>query len=141
MKTFTVHEEDFELVEAAKEKISALYEEGKHHVGAALRTKSGEIISAVHLEANVGRAAVCAEAIAIGCAISNGQKDFQTIVAVRHPHRDEANQDVRVVSPCGICRELISDYAPDCFVLLESNGQLTKTTIAVLIPFKYTRQE
>lgn len=99
-----------------------LYEDDKHHVGAAIRTKSGEITSAVHIEAYIGRVTVCAEAIAIGSAISNGQKNFDTIVAVRHPYSDEVDRRIKVVSPCGICRELISDYAPDSFVLLELNG-------------------
>nr|BAF56218.1 EGFP-Bsr [Cloning vector piMARK] len=139
MKTFNISQQDLELVEVATEKITMLYEDNKHHVGAAIRTKTGEIISAVHIEAYIGRVTVCAEAIAIGSAVSNGQKDFDTIVAVRHPYSDEVDRSIRVVSPCGMCRELISDYAPDCFVLIEMNGKLVKTTIEELIPLKYTR--
>lgn len=108
-------------------------------MGAAIRTKSGEITSAVHVEAYIGRVTVYAEAIAIGSAISNGQKNFDTIVAVRHPYSDEVDRRIKVVSPCGICRELISDYAPDCFVLLELNGELVKIMISELIPLKYSR--
>ncbi|WP_443146849.1 cytidine deaminase [Paenibacillus sp. OSY-SE] len=85
-------------------------------MGAAIRTKTREIISAVHIEAYIGRVTVCAEAIAIGSAISSGQKNFDTILAVRHPYSDEVDRNIRVVSPCGICRELISDYASDFFV-------------------------
>lgn len=139
MKTFNISQQDLELVGVATEKITMLYADNKHHVGAAIRTKTGEIISAVHIEAYIGRVTVCAEAIAIGSAISNGQKDFDTIVAVRHPYSDEVDRSIRVVSPCGMCRELISDYAPDCFVLIEMNGELVKTTIEELIPLKYTR--
>lgn len=60
---------DFKLIQEAKEKITILYKENKHHVGAALRTLSGKLISAVHIEAYIGRVTVCAEAIAIGNAI------------------------------------------------------------------------
>ncbi|MBP2241593.1 cytidine deaminase [Cytobacillus eiseniae] len=139
MKTFNITKRDLELIEAATDKIAMLYEDNKHHVGAAIRTKTGEIISAVHIEAYIGRVSICAEAIAIGSAISNGQKHFDKIVAVRHPYSDEEDRNIRVVSPCGICRELISDYAPDIFVLVEINGELVKTTIEELIPLKYTR--
>ena len=139
MKTFNVTKQDIELVEIATRKITMLYEDDKHHVGAAIRTKSGEITSAVHIEAYIGRVTVCAEAIAIGSAISNGQKNFDTMVAVRHPYSDEVDRRIKVVSPCDICRELISDYAPDCFVLLELNGELVKIMISELIPLKYSR--
>lgn len=66
-------------------------------------------------------------------------KGFDTIVAVRHPYSDEPNQEITVVSPCGMCRELISDYAPHCFVLLEIGNEIIKTTVDELIPYKYKR--
>ena len=101
-----------------------------HHVGAALRTKSGKIFSAVHLEAYVVRVAVCAEAIAIGIVAAEGDTEIETIVAVDHR--------CQVVSPCGICRELISDYAPGCKVIITEEESLT---INELLPRKYQRQD
>ncbi|CAH0229537.1 Blasticidin-S deaminase [Peribacillus sp. Bi96] len=130
---------DHDLIAAASAKITELYEENKHHVGAALRTKSGKIVDAVHIEAYIGRVTVCAEAIAIGKAISEGEKEFDTIVAVKHPYSDEENRALKVVSPCGMCRELISDYAKDCFVILNVDGETIKTEISELLPLKYTR--
>lgn len=140
MKTYPLTSIDFELIEEAKTKITQLYEDDRHHVGAALRTKSGNVVSAVHIEAYVGRVTVCAEAIAIGKAISDGEKGFDTIVAVRHPHSDEEESEIKIVSPCGMCRELISDYAPDCFVILNIDGENMKTQISNLIPLKYSRE-
>lgn len=139
MKTFDISQDDLELVEVAKNKIISLYQDDKHHVGAAIRTKTGEIISAVHIEAYIGRVTICAEAIAIGSALSNGHKDFDTIVAVRHPYSDEVDRRIRVVSPCGMCRELISDFGPECFVIIDMDGELVKMKIGELIPLKYTR--
>lgn len=89
MKTYPLTENDFNLIDEAKRKITQLYEDDRHHIGAALKTKSGTIVSAVHIEAYIGRITVCAEAIAIGNAVSNGEKFFDTIVAVRHPYSDE----------------------------------------------------
>ncbi|SFA71835.1 MULTISPECIES: cytidine deaminase [unclassified Bacillus (in: firmicutes)] len=140
MNTYEITKEDYELIEAAKNTIVELYEDNRHHIGAALRTNSGKIVTAVHIEAYVGRITVCGEAIAVGRAVSEGEKGFHTIAAVRHPYSDEVDREIRVVSPCGMCRELISDYSPDCFVILEIDGELKKTKIQELIPLKYTRK-
>ncbi|GGE61955.1 cytidine deaminase [Priestia taiwanensis] len=140
MKTYPLTANDFALIDEAKRKISCLYEDDKHHIGAALQTQSGSIASAVHIEAYVGRVAVCAEAIAIGSAISTGDKYFDTIVAVSHPYSNEEDRELKVVSPCGMCRELIFDYSPECFVILEIDEKLQKTKIGELIPLKYKRE-
>lgn len=58
--------EDQTLITAAEDIITRRYEWGRHHVGAALRTKTGEIFTAVHVEASMGRITVCAEAMVIG---------------------------------------------------------------------------
>jgi cytidine deaminase len=47
-----------------------------------LRASDGRIFSAVHLEATIGRVAVCAEAIALGMAVADGATLIDTIVAV-----------------------------------------------------------
>ncbi|QNK51165.1 cytidine deaminase [Peribacillus frigoritolerans] len=139
MKTYPLNESDRDLIEAASAKIRDLYEENRHHVGAALKTSSGKTVAAVHIEAYIGRVTVCAEAIAIGKAISDGEKGFDTIVAVKHPYSDDEERAFKVVSPCGMCRELISDYAKECFVILNINGETVKTKIGELLPYKYTR--
>jgi len=122
---------DEKLIENAKAIIRKRYKEGFHHVGAALRTKSGREFSAVHLEAYVGRIAICAEAIAIGMAAAQGDTEIDTIVAV--------NSQGHVVSPCGMCRELISDYSPKAKVIIKKNGKHIIIGINELIPNKYKR--
>jgi cytidine deaminase len=47
-----------------------------------------------------------------------GDDGIETIVAVRHPPPDEKDQSIRVVSPCGACRELIFDYDPKARVIV-----------------------
>jgi cytidine deaminase len=116
---------DNELIEKAHSIIAKRFKQNYHHIGAALRTKSGKVFSAVHLEAYVGRVAVCAEAIAIGMAAAAGDTDIETIVAV--------NSNGRVIPPCGICRELISDYSPDCKVIIT---EVETFTIGELLPKK-----
>src|SRR5262245_55740514 len=132
--------EDLTLIDAARKIISERYRENRHHIGAAVRTRSGRIHTAVHLDTYVGRASVCAEAIAVGKALSEGDSDIDCIVSVRHPRPREANQDIQVVSPCGICRELLSDFAKDCSVIIPANGDLARVPIAELLPSKYVRK-
>jgi len=128
---------DYELIKSAENVIEKNYKFGRHHIGAALRAKSGTIYSAVHVEANIGRITVCAEAMAIGKAISEGDHQFDTIVAVAHPHPHEEKDKCWVVSPCGMCRELISDYGKDIDVILSYHGELVKCNVMELLPEKY----
>ena len=122
---------DEELINIAKELIAARFKKGCHHIAAALRTTSGSIYSGVHLEAYVGRIAVCAEAIALGAAATAGDTSIETIVAV--------NELGEIVSPCGMCRELISDYSPEACVVVLRSGQPMNVPAIELLPDKYSR--
>jgi cytidine deaminase len=117
------------LIAAARGIIAQRHKPDVHEVGAALVTRSGDFYAAVHLEAYVGRIAVCAEAIAIGMAAAAGDTDILAIVAV--------NQSGRIVAPCGMCRELISDYAPACQVILAEDRVVP---VLELLPDKYHRE-
>ncbi|UCZ55029.1 cytidine deaminase [Bacillus shivajii] len=129
---------DFELIREAEKVIENNYSYGRHHIGAAVRTTSGNIFSSVHVEANVGRITVCGEAMAIGKSISEGEHEFETIVAVAHPHPHEDIEKCWVVAPCGMCRELISDYGKGADVIIMYNGDLVKCNAMELLPEKYT---
>src|SRR2546427_5490551 len=102
---------DQELIAAAAQAITRRYRYDWQEVGAALRTRDGRIYTGVNLDAYLGRMAVCAEAVALGRAVTEvGETGIETIVAVRHPEPQESDQAITVVSPCGNCRELIWDY-------------------------------
>ncbi|MBI3710127.1 MAG: cytidine deaminase [Proteobacteria bacterium] len=131
---------DRELIAAARQVIIDRYRENRHHIGAALRARSGRIYTAVHLDTYVGRASVCAEAIAVGQAMSAGDSEIECIVSVRHPRPREANQEIQIVSPCGICREMLADFAPKCVVIVPTNGGVARVPIADLLPNKYVRK-
>lgn len=133
-----LEEQDYALIGAAEEIIKKNYRYGRHHIGAAVRTAAGKVFAAVHLEANVGRIAVCAEAMALGKAISEGENEFRTMVAVAHTHPNETMENCWVVSPCGMCRELISDYERGADVILPYQGALVKCNVLELLPEKYS---
>ncbi len=132
--------QDRELIDAATKAIKARYRNDWQEVGAAMRTRDGRLVTGVNLDAYVGRGAICAEAIAIGTALTaKGDLGIDTIVAVRHPKPGEPGE-IAVVSPCGACRELIHDYDAKARVIVPngSNGPEV-TTIGELLPNKYRR--
>ncbi|MFC3677268.1 cytidine deaminase [Ferrovibrio xuzhouensis] len=134
--------DDLALIEAASALIRKRYAVGRHHIAAALRTRSGRIFTGLHLDTYVGRASVCAEAVAVGQAMADGagpDDPVTAIVSVRHPRPTEEHQDIQVVAPCGICREMIRDFAPDARVILNEQGQLAAYSPAELLPLKYHR--
>ena len=132
--------EDRALVDAARALIRERYVENRHHIAAALRTRSGKIYCGLHLDTYVGRASVCAEAVAVGTAMAAGDRDIVAIVSVRHPRPRDANQTIQVVSPCGICREMLTDFAPDCRISVPRDGGLAAVAPAELLPNKYFRK-
>ena len=131
---------DKELIAAATAAISQRYRNEWQEVGAAMRTRDGRIVTGVNIDAYLGRNAVCAEAIAIGRAITEiGDNGIETIVAVRHPEPGEPGK-IAVVSPCGICRELIHDYDAKARVIVPDHGREPKVvSIGKLLPNKYKR--
>ena len=134
-------EADRALVEAASEAIRRRYRYDWQEVGAALRLRSGKIFTGVSLDAYLGRMAVCAEAVALGRAITDsGETGIETIVAVRHPKPGEKDRTIAVVSPCGACRELIFDYDRDARVIVPGKNSPAVVAIADLLPNKYSRE-
>lgn len=136
----TLNDADRDLIDHAAEIIKLRYKPDWHAVGAALRTRSGRIVTGVHLEAYVGRIAVCAEAIALGRAVTEyGESDLDTIVAVRHSDYTSEHFKIQVVAPCGMCREMLSDYSPGALVIVPSAEGVRKVSIGDLLPCKYAR--
>lgn len=131
MKIYDITEQDNELIKIALEKLKNNFDDGvyKHTVGAAIRCKNGKVYSGVNCDGIHGS---CAEYITMGIAISAGEREFDTIVAV---HDKAANF---LVSPCGNCRQMLIEYCPDIKVILnDDTNQMIKVSIKDLIPFAW----
>lgn len=128
MKALT--EKDFEVLEAAQEAIRVNYDDMNynHTVGAAVRAKSGRIYTGVNVYSLHG---VCGEQVALGTAITQGEREFETIVAVRGKEGEE------ILPPCGNCRQILNDYMPECNVILQINGKYVKVLAKELLPYAY----
>ncbi|MBV9655954.1 MAG: cytidine deaminase [Acetobacteraceae bacterium] len=130
---------DHQLVAAAIEVLDRHYRPFWHMVAAAIRSRDGRIWTGVHLGATVGRLSVCAEAVALGRAVLEGDGTIHTAVAVRHPKPDETDREMAVVSPCGACREMIVDFSPEALVIMKGPDGLLKLPARVLLPQPYRR--
>jgi cytidine deaminase len=129
---------DRELVEAAVELLRERAAVGRHEVAAALRTKSGAVHRGLHVESSIGRASICAEGAAVAAAAAAGDTEIETIVAVL-----DTGHGWRVVTPCGLCRELISDYAPEATVIdydAAREEPVKPVPVMELLPGKTTRR-
>src|SRR5262249_13417376 len=132
---------DRELILPASEAIRQRYRHAWQEVGAALRTRDGRVYTGVNLDAYLGRMAVCAEAVALGRAVTEtGETGIDTIVAVRHSEPTAPEQVIAVVSPCGSCRELILDYDRHAPRIVPGPGGPTIAALGVLLPNKYSRE-
>jgi cytidine deaminase len=136
----SVSESDRELIAIATDLIKSRYAENRHHIAAAVRGKSGKVYTGIHLDTYVGRASVCAEAVALGQAMSAGETEIDSIVSVRHPRPREQHRDVQLVSPCGICREMLNDFAPGAAVILDGAEGIHRRPVEGLLPDKYRRK-
>jgi cytidine deaminase len=130
---------DLELVEAARAILVKHYKPHWHTVGAALRSRDGRIWTGVHLGATVGRLSVCAEAVALGRAILEGDGTVECAVAVRHPKAEESVREIAVVPPCGACREMLTDFDPGADVIVPGPGGLQRIPVSILLPLPYQR--
>jgi cytidine deaminase len=117
-----------DLANEARRRAYAPY--SKFSVGSALRTKTGRIYTGVNVENAAYPASMCAERVAIFKAISEGERDFEVISVVT----DSGG------SPCGACRQVISEFGLETIVLIaDGKGKLiTETTIGKLLPFAFT---
>ncbi len=130
---------DIELVETARATILRHYRPFWHTVSAAMRSRDGRIWTGLHLGATVGRLAICAEAVALGRCIMDGDATVEAVVAVRHPKPDESVRDLAVVPPCGSCRENLLDFDPDAMVILDTPAGLRRLPVRMLLPIPYRR--
>ncbi len=121
---------DRELIAAAADVIRRNFREDRHTVGAAVRCSSGKTYVGVNVD-SCGYGP-CAEPIAVGAAISAGEKDILAIVAV-----EGRSGQFRVLSPCGNCRQLLLDYAPRAAVILQHEGSVVKVNVRDLLPAPY----
>jgi cytidine deaminase len=100
-------------------------------VGAAVLTASGEVFAGCNVENASYGLTICAERVAVGSAVAAGHKEIIAVaVATSGGH-----------SPCGACRQVLSEFGPAMEVILidaDDPTQTRTTTLAALLPEQFT---
>ncbi|KYD11590.1 cytidine deaminase [Heyndrickxia sporothermodurans] len=126
-------EELIKEAEAARNKAYVPY--SKFPVGAALLTEDGKVYHGCNIENAAYSVGNCAERTALFKAYSEGDTKFAALVVT-------ANTD-RPVSPCGACRQVISELCPkDMKVILTNlNGDIQEITVEELLPGAFSPED
>jgi cytidine deaminase len=103
-----------------------------YKVGAAIRTKRNKLHSGANVENASYGLTVCAERCAVFAAVAAGDtKDYDAVAVVI--------DDQNLPSPCGACRQVLYEFAPDMRVILATTGGLRRaTTLRELLPDAFT---
>jgi cytidine deaminase len=110
----------------ARERAYAPY--SGYKVGAALLGKTGTIYTGCNVENAAYPSTICAERVAVAKAISEGERDFVAIAIATS----------NAGSPCGTCRQVMFEFAPEMAVLLVDDKHIAaEHTLNDLLPFGF----
>jgi cytidine deaminase len=116
------------LAREARERARAPYSRFK--VGAALKTRSGEIVTGCNIENASYGLSMCAERVAVFKAVSEGLGDFDAIAVVAGARR--------LAPPCGPCRQILWEYCGDLLVhMSDLRGRTRTMRLRDLLPLPF----
>ena len=124
--------EDYEL--AKKARLNSHSPFSNFQVGAVLRCKNGHIYTGTNIE-NQGIQGLCAERTAFAKAISEGERDFESIMIVGSPKGENTNE---ICMPCGYCRQFMSEFVDENFkIYVGSESKIEEYTIDQILPHRF----
>ena len=118
---------------ARKARNNACVQHTHYSVGTCIRTKSGKYYSGANIE-NHGIQSICGERCAFCKALSEGEREFESIVVVG----GQENQEEKRTTPCGYCRQFMSEYVEKDFkVYCVYGNNIEEHTLEDLLPYSY----
>jgi cytidine deaminase len=115
------------LAAAAREAAYAPY--SRYQVGAALLAGSGEVYTGCNVENAAYSPTICAERAAVAKAVCDGEREFTALAVVTE---DGA-------APCGVCRQVLSEFADEMIVVIaDAEGNTRETTLKQLLPDSFS---
>ena len=122
------YEELIKLAEKAKDGSYSPY--SHFRVGAALLTADGSVYTGANVECSSYGGTVCAERAALVKAVNDGKRDFSAIAII--------SDDPAPCRPCGICRQMLSDFSHDMTVIsASSDGSFEQNRLSDLFPHAF----
>ncbi len=98
-------------------------------VGAALVSDKDEIFTGCNVESSSYSMTICAERVALTKALSEGATKFKAIAI--------AAKNGLFCPPCGACRQLLFDYAPDIDIILTDGKENKIFKLQELLPHAF----
>ena len=128
-----MYNEDVEL--AKKARLNSYSPYSNFQVGAVLRTKGGKVYLGCNVE-NHGIQGICAERTAFVKALSEGERDFDSITVVGGKKGEEPKEKCM---PCGYCRQFMSEFVDSDFkiYIIDDTNSVQELTIEELLPYGF----
>ena len=96
-------------------------------VGAALLCADGTVFTGCNVENAAYGSCICAERTALVKAVSEGHRGFVTLAV--------AGRGEDYCWPCGACRQMLFEFAPELTVLVaRGDGEFVRTSLSALLP-------
>ena len=126
---------DEQISKAIETRNNAYAPYSKYKVGACLKTKSGKLYVGCNIENN-GIQSICAERVAFVKAISEGEKEFDSIVVVSGK---EGQEELDMGMPCGYCRQFMQEFVEKDFkiIVYQSEENRKTYTMEELLPHSF----
>jgi cytidine deaminase len=116
------------LAREARERAHAHY--SRFRVGAALKTRTGEIVTGCNIENASYGLSMCAERVAVFKAVSEGLVGFDVVAVVA--------DSKRLTPPCGPCRQILWEYCGDVLVhMSDLKGRTRTVRLSRLLPMPF----
>ncbi|OGW51573.1 MAG: cytidine deaminase [Nitrospirae bacterium RBG_19FT_COMBO_42_15] len=113
---------------------NAICDFSNFRVGAAILSKDGSVFTGCNIENSSLTMVICAERVALYKALSEGCKEFTAIAIAAEGHD--------FCPPCGSCRQLLFEFAPDLKVIMaDSKKNYTIKKIEELLPMAFKFQK
>lgn len=125
--------EEIELAKKVRKNAYVPYSNFK--VGAVLKTKKGKTYTGCNIENN-GIQSICAERVAFCKALSEGEKEFESILVIGGYNEETAMKEECL--PCGYCRQFISEFVNkdfNIYTICENDVKAYK--ISDLLPYVF----
>jgi cytidine deaminase len=126
------------LVAEARAVRSRAYAPYSHYpVGAALLADDGRVFLGVNVENSAYPSSLCAEHNAVGAAVTAGVRKLVAVAVC-----SEKNKSGRSASPCGKCRQVLSELGPDLVVIMAPpEGEAEIMSLVDLLPRAFSAED
>jgi len=120
-----------ELLDLAREAMRSAYAPySGFRVGAVLEAEDGRRFSGCNVENAASSVTVCAERVALGTAVRAGARRFRRLALCA--------SGARPVSPCGVCRQALSEFGVETRVVsVADGGDVAEWTLEELLPARF----